>query len=249
MAPKRYHHFTYTAPIRGGMAIDALKAEGEGPYRLVIIPGTPCRKYTLRPMLSTAPKDLEVIGINRPGYGKGHEPVYSFDDQVEALRPLIEKDDDKKTIVMGVSYGGELALKAALFYPNSVAGVITCAALVTEPRAFVLGALPLGDLPGISLILPKSLHLARKEVAQRRSQLPEVFDRCEELQVPVTVIHGNIDHLVSRSNAKHLMAKFKPSQNVLYRHIPGGTHFMEMQMPGKIYREVRGLIERIEGAA
>ena len=242
---KSYHEFTYTAPIHGGLPVEGFRKPGSGPHRLLIIPGSPSRKYTLRRMMASAPDELEVISIIRPGYSRGHEPVFDFDDQVEALRPLIETNDGKKTITLGISYGAELALKAGLTFPDYVSGVMSVAGLITEPRALVRGALPLSDIPGIHHLLPKYLKTARQEIANRRPQLDDVFDRLGKLCVPVTVLHGNVDHLVSRQNAKHLMAKFRSDQDVIYNHIPGGTHFMEMQMPRRLYSEVNNLIARI----
>ena len=50
-----------------GCRLKDFRKPGSGPHRLLIIPGSPSRKYTLRRMMASAPDELEVISIIRPG--------------------------------------------------------------------------------------------------------------------------------------------------------------------------------------
>ena len=252
---KRYSRITYTAPILGGYEATADVAPSDGKWRVVGIPGTPSRPHMFRRFLEQAPDDFEVVVPNRPGYGgpkwgKGvREPVLSFDDQVAAFAPFFDKDDGKKTIVLGVSYGGALALKCALDFPDRVHGAVTVAMLVTEPRGYVQSVVPLAGAPGIKQVLPGYLHNSRAEVSGRREQIGAVFDRLETYTRPVSILHGDLDNLVALSDAEVLQGYFGPDADVEFQLIKGGTHYLELQFPQKLYNAIRGVIARAEQGA
>jgi pimeloyl-ACP methyl ester carboxylesterase len=218
------------------------------PWRLVMFPGTPSRKYLFDRILNLAPDDIEVVLLMRPGFEKGASRAYlNFEDQVAVAKPFLE--DDKKVVTLGVSYGGELALKCALDHPGKVKGVVTAAALVTEPRGWVQPFVDLGGQPVVRNLLPKTLHHSRAEVAGRRSQVGPLFARLKDLKAPVTILHGDVDHLVALSDARTLRSYFPPDADVVLDVVKGGSHFLELQFPRRVLAAVRGVIERAEKGA
>lgn len=240
--PPRYREITYKAPLSQSVETQAYIAESDSDWRLVVFPGTPARKYLFERFLRLAPADLEVVLIARPGYGRGHGRAFlDFDDQVAAAKPFL---DEKKVVAMGVSYGGELALKALLDHPEAVRGAVTVAALVTEPRPYVQPFADLAGAPFLRDLLPRTLHHARAELAGRRAQIGPLFSRLRDLAAPVTILHGDVDHLVSFSDAETLRGYFAPGADVELKRIMGGTHFLEMQFPHEVYDAVRGVIKR-----
>ncbi len=250
MANKRYSRIHWTANIQGGdypmsgLLAPALK---EGAWRVVAIPGTPSRDHVFYRFLAKAPEDMEVAMVSRAGYGpKTGEPVLDFDEQVRSIAPLFTKDDGRKTIILGVSYGGALSLKCALDYPDHIVGALTVAMLVNEPRAYVRASLPLALLPGIKQILPKHLHNARQEVAGRRAQIGPLFDRLKTLDIPVTILHGDADTLVPLQAAHDLKAHFTEEQDVQFSLVKRGSHYLECERPNRLYEEIEGLKARIE---
>ncbi|HXI88047.1 MAG TPA: alpha/beta hydrolase [Parvularculaceae bacterium] len=248
----RRSRIRYTAPVLGGYEMTADIAASDGEWRVVAIPGTPSRPHMFSRFLREAPADLEVVVPNRAGYGGplwgrgAREPVLSFDDQIGAMAPLFDKDDGKKTIALGVSYGGALALKATLDYPGRIFGVVTVAALVTEPRSYVAGAMTMADWPGFKHLLPQYAHNARAEVAGRRAQIGPLFERVKTLAVPATIMHGDLDNLVAQSDARALKEMFAPRADVALDIVKGGTHYLELQVPGRLFKAVRSVIERAE---
>lgn len=251
MSP-RHHRITYEAPILGGYEASADIAPSDGAWRVLAIPGMPSRPHMFSRMLRLAPPDLELVVPNRPGYGgprwgkSVRAPVLSFEDQVAAFRPLFDKGDGKKTIAVGVSYGGELALKCALDFPDAVKGAVTVAMLVTEPRPWVQKVIPLAETPGLKQALPHYLHNARAEVAGRRDQIGGLFARLKELQAPVTILHGDLDTLVAKADAHTLRDYFAPDADVRFEEVKGGTHYLELQFPKKLYAAIRDVIARAE---
>lgn len=240
-----YRPVTYDAPLSPPIKNQAWIAERDSKWRLVIFPGTPARKYLFERMLRTAPYDLEVVLLARPGYARGHNRAYlDFNDQVAAARPFL--DDGKNVIALGVSYGGELALKALVDHPDRVKGAVTVSALVTEPRGWVRPFVALGGAPVVRSLVPRTLHYARAEIAGRREQIGPLFARLKGVTAPVTILHGDVDHLVGMEDARTLKSYFRGDADVEFRHVRGGTHFLEMQYPRLLFDEVKRVISRAE---
>jgi pimeloyl-ACP methyl ester carboxylesterase len=245
----RVSRIAYRAPILGGYDSWADVKPSDGKWRVLAIHGTPCRPYMFSRFLAAAPDDVEVVVPFRAGYGGANygpdvrKPVLSFDDQVQSFRPLIEYGD-KRTIALGVSYGGALALKTALDMPDLISGVVTSAALVTEPRAYVLATLPLGEAPGLKQLLPGYLRNARAEITGRRTQIGGVFSRLKDYRLPVSILHGDADHLVSLSDATTLRAYFARDADVELEVVRGGSHFLELLHPRRLWQAVQSVIAR-----
>lgn len=239
---RTYREITYTAPLSTPLETDAYVAGADGDWRLVVFPGTPCRKRLFHRFLSHAPPGLEVVVISRPGFGKGHtEAITDWDEQVAAIKPFLS---DKKIITLGVSYGGELALKSALDFPDQVKGVVTVAALITEPRPYIRALEKLGDAPSVGALLPGQVKRVKAEIEARRTQIGPLLDRLENLTAPVEVVHGDLDNLVSRGDAHALMARLKHNPHAEFHHINGGTHYLELQYPKRLHAAVARVIDR-----
>ena len=242
-----YRELTYDVPLASPIKNQAWIAERASEWRVVMFPGTPARKYLFERMLRTAPDNLEVVLLARPGYAQGHRRAYlDFNDQVAAARPFFE--DGKKIVALGVSYGGELALKALVDHPDVVKGAVTVAALITEPRGWVHPFLALGSSSFVKSVLPRTLGYSVEEIAGRRAQIGPLFERLKDVTAPVTILHGDVDHLVGMDDAKTLKGHFGDRSNVEFRHVRGGTHFLEMQFPKMVYDVVKDVIARAESA-
>lgn len=241
----RLREITYSVPLALPIETQALIAESDGPWRLVVFPGTPCDLGLFDRFLAEAPKALEVVVIARPGFGRGHDrPYTSFDDQIAAARRFFE--DGKQVVTLGVSYGGELALKAALDFPHAVQGAVTVAALFTEPRGYVLPFAELAATPVIREVLPRKLRHSRAELAGRRSQIGPLIERLKSYPGPVRILHGDLDHLVALSDARRLHGVFGPTADVDLEVVRGGTHFLEKQTPMRLYAAVAAVIKASE---
>ena len=238
-----YREIIYTAPLSTPIETDAYLAPDDGEWRVVVFPGTPCNKLLYTRFLRTAPRGLEVVVITRPGFGKGHQRAYTdFDEQIAAIKPFLK---DKKVVTLGVSYGGELALKAALDYPEIVKGAVTVAALIDEPHDYARRLEELGGDPVVAPLVPNRWQKVRAEVAGRREQIGPLLARLSAEAPPVEVLHGDFDAMVPKSNADKLMEALGPAGNL--EIIPGGTHYLELQYPRRLHAAIERVIARAEG--
>ena len=247
-----YESIDFTVPLKAPLQTQAFIARAQSPWRLVVFPGTPCNRALFQRFLRVAPEWLEVVVIARPGFGKGHDKIYpDFDDQVAALKPFLpggaqsEIFGNKKLVTMGVSYGGALALKSAVDFPKDVYGAITVAALIDEPLDYAVQLQRLGGIDPLADIIPLRWQKTRDEIEARRTQIGPLLSKVKELSAPVSVMHGDFDSLVSRSNADTLMEVLKNNPRAELEILKGGTHYLEVQYPRKIHAAIDRLIRRL----
>lgn len=238
------HNITFTAPLSDPLETQAMIAPDPGEWRLVIFHGTPANRYLYRRFLNTAPPGIEVVLPARLGFGEGHEAaVTCFDEQVSVIKPFLE--DEKKVIALGVSYGGELAVKAALDFPDSVVGAVAVSALIDEPHDYALSLEKLGGDQRIEGYVPNRWKKVREEVAGRRTQIAPLLERLKDYRGPVEIIHGDFDGIVPKANAEKLFAALSEESRGVLDIVPGGTHYLELQYPKRVHAAVQRVIERV----
>lgn len=211
-------------------------------WRLICLPGTPSQPYLFSRLLRMASQSLEIVVINRLGFHSSHSSaVLNFKDQVRVVEPFL---DGKRNIILGISYGGALALTAALNYPDKIEGVITGAALVTEPHNYAKAIVGSEAFEKIESLTPKKIRHMKAEIVGRREQIGPLLKRLSELRTPTEIMHGTLDTLVPKSDAQVLMTAI--GNIARYHEINGGTHYLELQMPKRILKVLNQLIVRIE---
>ena len=241
------HNITYTAPASAPLETQATIAPDPGEWRLVIFHGTPANRYLYTRFLRTAPRGVEVVLPARLGFGEGHDAaVTCFDDQLAVLKPFLPGGEfgDKKIITLGVSYGGELAVKAALDFPGAVAGAVAVSALIDEPHDYALQLEKLGANARLEDYVPNRWKKVRAEVAGRRAQIGPLLDRLKSYDGPIEVIHGDFDGIVPKANSEKLYDALSEASRGALDIVPGGTHYLELQYPRRVYSAVQRVIER-----
>ena len=238
--PSSYEFITFPVPALDMQGDAYIAREARAAWRLICIPGAPSQKYLFKRLLNLRPKSLEMVVVNRLGYGKSHErPVLDFNAQAKIIEPFL---GEKRTLLLGISYGGAISLTAALNYPD-IEGVITGAALIDEPRQYAKAIVDFENLKVLDPILPRRYQHMREEIKGRRAQIGPLLAKLKGLNIPIEVLHGTLDNVVGKDNAKTLLAA--AGDNAHYTEIIGGTHFLETQMPGQILEAVDRVIRRI----
>lgn len=218
-----------------------ISKQENAPWRLICIPGTPSQTYLFSRLLRMASDELEIIVINRLGFYKSHmAPVLNFNRQVKVVEPFL---GGKRNIILGISYGGALALTAALNYSEEIEGVIAGAALISEPHDYAKAIIGSDIFKKFESITPKKVQHMKAEIIGRREQIGPLLEKLSALKAPVEVLHGTLDTLVPKSDAQILMKAL--GDKAQYREIKGGTHYMELQMPKRVLKTVNDLIARI----
>lgn len=243
MFSPKIREIKYTIPLNHPLESEAYIVEHEeAKWQIICLPGTPCRKDIFRRFLGLKQSAFDIIVLSRAGFGKKHtKPVLDFHEQVKAVLPFLER---KRTIILGISYGGALALTAAMNYSDKIEGVITGAALVTEPYDYARILADLGRFEQLHRFAPKHLRVTSAEIRGRRTQIDAVLSRVKDLNKPAEVLHGNLDALVSKNDAIKLANAI--GKNANFVEVKGGTHYLELQTPKQLLDAALRLVDRIE---
>jgi len=238
----KIEHISFSVPQMGVKTDAYVSEQSKAPWRLICIPGTPSHPYLFNRLLRLASNELEIVVINRLGFHKSHNsPVLNFNDQVRVVEPFL---GGKRNIVLGISYGGALALTAALNYPDNIEGVITGAALISEPHNYTKVIMGSEIIKKFESLTPIKIKHMKAEIEGRREQIHPLLKRLYKLNAPVEVLHGTLDTLVPKNDAQILVKAIGDHAN--YQEIKGGTHYMEFQMPKRIIKTTNHLIVRID---
>jgi len=241
----KIEHIFFSVP-QMGMETDAyISKRIKAKWRLICLPGTPSHPHLFNRLLRLASDELEIVVINRLGFHKTHKsPVLNFSDQVRVVEPFL---DDKRNIILGISYGGALALTAALNYPDKIEGAITGAALISEPYNYTKIIMGSEFMKKFDYLTPVKIKHMKAEIKGRREQIHPLLEQLDTLSKPVEILHGTLDTLVPKSDAQILVRAIGDNAN--FQEIKGGTHYMEFQMPKRILKITYHLIARIDSKA
>ncbi|MBQ14705.1 MAG: alpha/beta hydrolase [Gammaproteobacteria bacterium] len=203
-------------------------ATGEPKQLMVFVHGTPGSltaflRYVNDPLMQ---ERFHMISVTRPGWvDDGDDKVPLLEDQAAALLPLLQRDrSGKGAILMGHSYGGPVIAKTAMQYPELVSGLVFVATTgdpeLSGPRWYNRFAVVLPRF-----LLGASLKGANAEIMPLRPQLVEMLPQWEKLRMPVVIVQGDTDRLVSPGNAEFLRTALSNSDvTYLYREDMG--HFV-----------------------
>ncbi|MBT8147963.1 MAG: alpha/beta hydrolase [Gammaproteobacteria bacterium] len=195
---------------------------------LLFVHGTPgslsaFQRYLDDPLLRDR---YHMIAVTRPGWvSNSDKKVPSLEDQASALEPLLRRDQSGLgAILMGHSYGGPVIAKAAMQYPELVAGLALIASTgdpqLSGPRWYNRFA---SVLP--RFLLGASLKGANAEIMPLVPQLQDMLPGWESLDIPVLVVQGDRDRLVHPLNAEFLVDSLV-NADVTYLPMPGKGHFI-----------------------
>jgi pimeloyl-ACP methyl ester carboxylesterase len=193
------------------------------PWKLVIITGTPSWSEYWRPGLAMAPDWLQVVVVDRPGFG-GSEPleaVVELEKQAAALSVLIEPDfPDQKIMLLGQSYGGPISALIAARHPDKVHALILTSAFFGE-RGPTINRLQFAGSIARSF-LDRDMKNGLAELNGQKKQLPQAILALEGLKIPVIVLHGAKDTFVPIAAARRLAAR----SDATLIELPKGDHFL-----------------------
>ncbi len=189
------------------------------PITLILLPGLDGSGLLFANLLPELPKEIKVITVAYP-----QQQFLSYSQLVFWLKDIVPRDS--AYVVLGESFGSELAVKFAATHPPNLAGIILCAGFISNPvrswgilprllanpflfqfqppdfavKYFVAGA-----------VAPRSLIQAVREarssvsttVFAKRAQATIYCNAREEIRkvnVPLLYLQATEDHLVEKSS-------------------------------------------------
>lgn len=175
-----------------------------------------------------------LIAVDRIGFGGSndnrHEPSLmkqssTIKAAVENAIPTLRK---KKIILVGHSYGGPVALRYNVDYPESTKATLVLAPSIDPKLETVKWYNHLANIWPIRHIIPTPVHHSNQEIIPLKAELEIMKPNLKEVKTPMTVIQGMDDTLVPPGNAKFAKAELKNAQ-IKIDLIPKRGHFVPWQ--------------------
>lgn len=213
-------------------------------WNIIFVHGTPATAAVFGEQFRYPFPRANLIALDRPGFGASGPARRwpSLDDQVNVLAELLPTNANPRTILVGHSYGGPVALLAALKLTNQVAGVVLIGGSIDPAQEHVLTIQKIADWPVVSWLLPSALRNCNRELITLRADLARMQPRIATLTVPVVMLHGEQDRQVPVANVAYLRAQLAAANKTnLFAALvfPNYNHFIPWEHPDAVEAALR----------
>ncbi|MEM6378609.1 MAG: alpha/beta hydrolase [Bacteroidota bacterium] len=189
---------------------------------IVFIHGAPSSSAFWKNMLrdSSLLANAKLLAVDRPGYGySGYgKPEISVKKQAAMIAQILKKKraQHERIVVHGSSYGGTVAARLAMDFPELVDGLLLQSASVKSgaERTYPI-SYPTHHW-SLRWAVPGSLRTANAEKLSHHLALDKMRDGWKNIRAATIVLHGEADGLIYPDNA---FFSFDQITNAVYRDI------------------------------
>lgn len=195
---------------------------------------------------------FQVIALDLPGFGKSDLPKQAWDlnDYLNFVFKFLEHMEIKNCYLLGQSFGGRIAIKAASKYPQKINKLILVSAAGIRPKKSVINKFSkkfkqFSFLPGYNLlrkifykiILKNNEYLEelgiKKEIHQKVVSL-DLTSLLEKIEIPTLIVWGKNDKITP---LKHAYLMNKKIKNSFLEILPCG-HSPHREYPEKLAEKI-----------
>lgn len=247
------------------------KKAGSGKQTLVLLHGWGGSWGSWTPIIDKLKTKFTVYALDLPGFGLSNiTRPYTTRDYADSLVSFFAKNAINKPVVIGHSFGGQIACRLAIDYPENLGGLILVdAAIVRNNHIPVLLNIAVAEL-GKRIITKTPLkhfyrqlrnhyyRLRRMEtsdyhriednppLSQTLSQImrENLLPVCYKITVPTLLIWGEKDptELTPVKHAREIHHIIKNSKLVV---IPEAGHFSYLDAPDRFVAEVTNFANKL----
>lgn len=154
-------------------------------------------------------KRANLIAFDRVGYSPNTVgDIQSILFEAKMLDSLLEALDSKKTILVGYSYGGPIALASKKDYKR----IVLCAPAVYSEVEPMFWFLNFYKWKTTRWLMPDLLKAASKEKLQHKNDLKQIEQNWGQNPSDIYVIHGDKDWIVPYENSIFIQNLFPKEQ-------------------------------------
>ena len=242
------HKFHYDTRSLGNKEIHYISNNGrpELPI-LLMVHGSPGAlnaydEYLKDPLLYD---NFNLISVDRSGFGYSNFGIAesSLNTQSGLIAKILEQFPNQKKILAGHSMGGPILSNLAIEHPELVDGLVLIAPSISpdlEPsnawRKFI-------NFPLLRWFTPPALRVCNQEIIPLKVELEQMKNSWAEIDIPVTIVQGELDRLVPKGNALYAKASMPDNSAVKINMVNGGNHFILWSEIPLIRNEILAMLE------
>lgn len=179
---------------------------------------------------STLTKMYYLIAVDRPGFGNsdGYDTMPSLKAQAAIIQSVagMLKSENLPMVVIGHSYGGPLAVRLAIDFPETYQKVVLLAAAVDPLLEEKEWFRPILANDFVSWMLAKSIKASNAELMALKDDLMLMDTEWDKLKAPILMIHGTSDMLVPYKNTLYARLKKSKEFDLKIISLPKVNHFI-----------------------
>ncbi len=223
---------------------------------------------TWRPVVDALPENYRHVAVDLPGWGASARPDtgYGLDDMADDVRGVIDTLGLDRYVLVGHSMGGKLAQVLAADRPAGLLGLVLVAPspplplpLATAQRDAMTHAyddaasihatldhvLTAGPLPPAlrSQVVEDSLRgaPAAKRAWPHGAMAEDITDRARRIDVPVTVVSGELDRVDPPAAMLTHLLPFVP--HAVLETVAGRGHLLPLEAPQAVAHAIRRFVD------
>ncbi len=170
----------------------------------------------------------KLLAVDRPGYGKSGYglPELSVRKQAAMIAELIrqEKGGHPSVILHGSSYGGTVAARLCMDYPDLIDGVLLQSASLAPGQELIPWISRPSDSRWLRWLVPPSFRVATREKLSHRAELAKMLPYWGCIQAACIILQGDSDGLIYPENAVFARNHLPPGSVLDFRMVPGRGH-------------------------
>ena len=147
----------------------------------------------------------KLMAVDRPGYGYSNlgRQLISVKEQARLIAEVISsKKHLHQTIILhGSSYGGTVAARIAMDYPDLVDGLLLQSASLAPGAEKIYAISYPTHHWSFRWLVPPALRMANYEKLSHKTQLQQMEDHWHQINSGVIIFHGDQDELIYPENA------------------------------------------------
>ncbi len=194
---------------------------------------------------SALASNADLMTVDRLGYGYSDfgKPELSIERHVQSIKSILQTQAYKNIILVGHSYGGPIALRYAIEYPNDIKGVLLIAPAIDPDHEKIMSVAHLGRFAPTRWLAPATFRVATDEKFSHVQELRKLDSLdFNQIVVPIVHMHGKKDDLVPFENLAYAQAKI-PSKHFKKIVLDNENHFIPWTQHELVTKELLQLLE------
>lgn len=197
---------------------------------IVFVHGAPSSSRFWESMLtdSSLLRHAKMLAVDRPGYGySGYgKPEISVQKQAAIIANIIrqQRPHHSTIILHGSSYGGTVAARIAMDYPDLIDGLLLQSASVAPGKEKTYEISHYTTHWSTEWFVPGALKVANHEKLSHQSQLEKMRPFWRRIKAPTIILHGAMDKLIYPINAEYARQMLTQAQSVDMIMVKNSAH-------------------------
>jgi len=191
-----------------------------------------------------------LFAADRPGYGYSGlaDPMPDIEAQAHVLSLILDSLHrvHRPIILVGVSYGGPIACRLAMDYPDLIDGLVLMAPPLGPGREKIFWFTYPIENPLIHWVVPRMLQTANAEKIHHRDELTKMLPLWGKIHVPVIYLQGEQAELVDTSNASFTREHLTNVPSPEIQMIPGRGHLIAFAEKDRIEKAILEMLDKTE---